>query len=74
MPIEDPAIPFDFHCMCGHIAASHWYTTIIPTAIISGRCVECPMKYEEDVCKGFKPDNLVHLEKLHDKKEKYNVH
>lgn len=63
-------IPYNYHCTCGHIAASHWYTITdwnrTGSNVISGRCSECPMKFEEDVCKQFKPDNLGHLEKLYE--------
>ena len=56
------AIPWDFHCSCGHVAASHWY--VGRGGIISGRCNECKLSLNLDVCKEYKSDNLIHLEVL----------
>jgi len=55
------AIPWDFHCVCRHVAASHWYATG-RGELVSGRCNECPLEFDFDKCGMFRPDNLVHLE------------
>jgi hypothetical protein len=59
--VDRQGIPWDFHCRCTHVAASHWYATG-HGGLVSGRCHECPMKFETDVCKAFVADNLIHLE------------
>lgn len=60
---QEIGIPYDFHCTCGHVASDHWYATGSGT-IVSGRCHQCPLDLNTDICKEFRADNLVHLEKL----------
>jgi hypothetical protein len=60
LEIVEQGMPWDFHCQCRHVAASHWYAT--GNGLVTGHCTDCGYDVAGLKCRMFKADNLIHLE------------